>query len=95
VNQLPADTVERLRKVTRELLTDRLGVLAQWQLEGRSYIPVAKGRNQFEARGVRRSGNELQMGLTKSEIREVHRLLTRLLERVDRGEITTVPAAGA
>ena len=35
------------------------------------------------------------MGLTKSEIREVYRLLTKLLERVDRGEITTVPAAGS
>jgi hypothetical protein len=35
------------------------------------------------------------MGLTKSEILAVHRLLTKLLERVDRGEITIVPAAGA
>jgi hypothetical protein len=95
VNQLPADAVERLRHVTPQLLADRLGVLAQWQLEGRSYLPVASGRNLRDNRGVRRSGNELQMGLTKSEIREVHRLLTRLLERVDRGEITLVPAAGA
>ena len=35
------------------------------------------------------------MGLSKSEISSVHRLLTRLLERVDRGEITLVPAQGA
>jgi hypothetical protein len=35
------------------------------------------------------------MGLTKSEIRAVYRLLGKLLERVDRGEITVVPAAGA
>ena len=34
------------------------------------------------------------MGLTKSEISEVHRLLTNLLERIDRGEITVVPAEG-
>lgn len=95
VNQLPADTVERLRHVTRELLADRLGVLAQWQLDGRSYVRVASGRNLAESSGVRRAGNELQMGLTKSEIREVHRRLTRLLERVDRGAITIVPAAGA
>jgi hypothetical protein len=32
------------------------------------------------------------MGLTRSEIRAVHRLLTKLLERVDRGEISVVPA---
>ena len=95
VDRLPADTVERLRKVTPQLLAERLAVLAQWQLEGRSYVPVAKGENLSETRGVRRRGNELQMGLTKSEIREVHRLLTNLLERVDDGKITVVPAAGA
>jgi hypothetical protein len=95
VNRLPADTVERLRHVTPELLTERLGVLAQWQLQGRSYMPMANGKNLSENRGVRRSDNELQMGLTKSEIRAVHRLLTKLLERIDRGEITLVPAPGA
>lgn len=95
VDRLPADTVERLRIVTPALLTERLGVLAQWQLEGRSYVPVAGGKNLSEHRGVRRSDNVLQMGLTKSEIRAVHRLLTKLLERIDRGEITLVPAPGA
>ena len=95
VNRLPADTVERLRLVTPQLLAERLGVLAQWQLDGRSYVPVASGKNLSEHRGVRRTGNDLQMGLTKSEIRDVHRLLTRLLERVDRGEITMVPVAVA
>ncbi|MEX2150907.1 MAG: hypothetical protein WD793_11890 [Steroidobacteraceae bacterium] len=95
VDRLPADTIKRLRLVTPELLTDRLGVLAQWRLEGRSYISVPRGRNLSEHRGVRRSDNELQMGLTKGEIREVHKLLSKLLERVDRGEISLVPAAGA
>jgi hypothetical protein len=95
VNQLPADTVERLRQVTLQLLTDRLGVLAQWQLQDGSYVSVPRGGNLSENRGVRRSGDELQMGLTKSEIRAVHRLLTKLLERVDRGEISPVPPAAA
>jgi hypothetical protein len=95
VNQLPADTVDRLRQVTPQLLTDRLGVLAQWQLDGRSFAPVASGTSLSEHAGVRRSGNSLQMGLTKSEIRDVHRRLTMLLKRVDRGEITVVPAAPA
>ncbi len=95
VNRLPADTVERLRHITPQLLADRLGVLAQWQLEGRSYVPVASGKNLSEHSGVRRAGNELQMGLTKSEILTVHRLLTKLLERIDRGEIIVVPVQGA
>jgi hypothetical protein len=34
------------------------------------------------------------MGLTKGEIREVYKLMTKLLARVDSGEITLVPAAG-
>ena len=95
VNRLPADAVERLRTITPQLLADRLGVLAQWKLEGGRYVPVACGNNLLENRGVRRTGGELQMGLTKSEILAVHRLLKKLLERVDHGEITVVPAAGA
>jgi len=94
VNQLPADTVERLRHITPQLLAERLGVLAQWRLEGRSYVSVARGENLSKNHGVRRAGNELQMGLTGSEIRAVHRLLTKLLERVDQGGINVVPAEG-
>jgi hypothetical protein len=94
VNRLPADTVERLRRITPELLTERLGVLAQWRLDGRSYVPVANGDNLSEHGGVRRKKNDLQMGLTKGEIREVYKLMTKLLARVDSGEITLVPAAG-
>ncbi len=68
VNRLPADTVARLRMVTLETLKDKLGVLAQWQLKGGVYVPVAPGKNLSEGRGVRRDGDELQMGLSKSEI---------------------------
>jgi hypothetical protein len=35
------------------------------------------------------------MGLTRAEIQAIHRLLTKLLERIDAGEITTVPAPTA
>ncbi len=35
VDRLPADTVERLRLITPQSLAERLGVLAQWRLEGR------------------------------------------------------------
>ena len=92
VNRLPADTVERLRKVTPQLLADRLGVLAEWKLEGGKYVPVPTGRNLSVDSGVRREGDQLQMGLNKQEILAVQRLLMRLLEDVDRGKITLVPA---
>jgi hypothetical protein len=95
VSRLPADTVERLRKITPELLTERLAVLAQWRLEDGAYVPVAKGENMSANRGVRISGDDLQMGLNKSEIRAVYRLVEKLLKRVDAGEITLEPAPAA
>ena len=92
VDRLPADTVARLRTVTVPVLESRLGVLAQWRLEDDRYIPVALGPNLGVNRGVRREGKDLQMGLTRSEIQAVHRLLTRLLQRIDAGEIAVVAA---
>jgi len=92
VNRLPADTVARLRTVTVPVLEQHLGVLAQWKLEGDRYVPVAPGPNLSPNRGVRRKGNDLQMGLTKSEISAVNRLLVKLLQRIDAGEIAVVAA---
>ena len=92
VNRLPADTVARLRTITLPELEQRLGVLAQWRLEGDRFVPVALGPNLSPGRGVRRQGKDLQMGLTKSEISAVNRLLGRLLQRIDAGEIAVVAA---
>ena len=89
VDVLPADTVRRLRAITRETLDTRLGVLAQWQLRDGAWTAVTPGPNLAPRRGVRRDGDQLQMGLTKMEIDAVQRLLERLLERVDKGQITT------
>jgi hypothetical protein len=93
VKQLPADTVALLRTITLPVLEQRLGVLAQWRLDGNRYAPVPLGPNLGVHRGVRREGKDLQMGLTRSEIQAVHRLLTRLLQRIDAGEITAVAAS--
>jgi hypothetical protein len=92
VNRLPADTVARLRTITLPSLEQRLGVLAQWKLEGDRFVPVALGPNLSPGRGVRRQGKDLQMGLTKSEISAVNRLLGRLLQRIDAGEIAVTAA---
>jgi hypothetical protein len=89
VTQLPADTVARLRAITPEVLEARLGVLGQWRLENETWVPVSPGANSSPRRGVRHDGGQLQMGLTRIEIQSVHRLLGRLLERVERGEIVT------
>jgi hypothetical protein len=92
VNRLPADTVARLRAITVPVLEQRLGVVAQWKLEGDRFVPVPLGPNVSPGRGVRRQGKDLQMGLTKSEIAAVNRLRERLLQRIDDGEITVVAA---
>jgi hypothetical protein len=92
VKQLPADTVAQLRTITLPMLEQRLGVLAQWKLEGNKFVPAPLGPSISVHRGVRREGKDLQMGLTRAEIQAVHRLLTKLLARVDAGEITTMPA---
>jgi hypothetical protein len=93
VTRLPADTVARLRAITPAALAAKLGVLAQWELQEGAWVPVPPGANTAPRRGVRRYRERLQMGLTTLEIQTIHRLLVRLLERVDRGDIEAADAA--
>jgi len=87
VHKLPADAVARLRAITSDELAARLGVIAQWRRQDGRYVPVPLGANLAPTRGVRRSGDELQMGLTSAEIDDVDRLRQRLLAKVDAGDI--------
>jgi hypothetical protein len=58
-------------------------------------VRVPNGENLSPNRGVRRSGDDLQMGLTKLEINGVNRLLAGLLKQVDAGRITPVASQPA
>jgi len=89
VDRLPADTVQRLRKVTLEELHRRLGVLAQWQLHDGRWIAMAPGENLAPVRGVRKEDGIVQLGLRKADIDQVGRQLARLLKQVDDGRIAT------
>jgi hypothetical protein len=91
VKRLPADTVERLRKISSQVLDERMGVLAQWKLQGGKYVAVAAGENLSPFKGVRRRGDVLQMGLTRSEIGKLERQLKNLLKWIDSGEIAVTP----
>jgi hypothetical protein len=93
VKKLPADAVGRLRAVTPAALAQSLGVLAQWRLENGRYVPVAIGGNLGATQGVRRRGDVVQMGLTRSEIASIQRLLERLIQQVDSGRITLMAAS--
>jgi hypothetical protein len=90
VDQLPADAVERLRRITPEQL-EKLGVVAQWQEEAGKFVPVALGENLAPGRGVRRKGSTVQMGLTRSEIDRLGRQVKKILDQVDKGRITAAP----
>jgi len=87
VKRLPADIVERLRKLTEADLRSRLEVIGQWQLKDGHYVAVPRGANLASTSGVRRDGASLQMGLTRREIADVWQRARRLLEMIDKGEI--------
>jgi hypothetical protein len=89
VARLPADTVDRLRKISEDMLRERLGTIAQWTLVDGHFVAAAAGADDRPTRGVRRDGAQLQMGLTSKEISGVWHKLQDLLERVDDGRITT------
>ena len=56
-------------------------------------VAVAPGPNLRRIVGVRRKGDDVQMGLTQRRDQRGERLLRALLKRIDRGDITTyVPA---
>jgi hypothetical protein len=83
VPSLPADTVSRLRSLTQETLQEKLGVLAQWRLDGGRWIAEPPGGNLSPHRGVRQKDGVVQLGLTRSEIAQVDRRREQLLRQVD------------
>jgi len=89
VDRLPADTVERLRRISLEALQQRLGAVEQWRLEDGRFVAMPTGASLSSLRGVRRDGAILQMGLTRPEIDRVWRNLQRVLEMVDDGRLKT------
>lgn len=89
VARLPADAVERLRRLDQAQLGSRLAVLAQWELRDGHYLPVPPGPNLAAGRGVRVGDGVVQMGLTAFEIERAWSRTRHLLRKVDRGEIST------
>jgi hypothetical protein len=88
VDRLPADTVARLRALTREELEARLGVLAQWRLVEGRFVAEPPGANLAQGRGVRVEDGVVQMGLSSREIGRVWQRREQLLRRVDEGKVS-------
>jgi hypothetical protein len=87
VNRLPKDTVERVRMLTKDELTARLGAFAQWELRDGHYVAVLPTQNKWPSRGVRIKDGVVQMGLTRAEIAAIDRQVKRLVHQVDFGTI--------
>jgi hypothetical protein len=90
VPTLPADTVDRLRSVTRDDMQRRLGVLVQWRIVDGRWVAEPCGENLDPQRGVRQQDGVVQLGLTRAEIARVDRRRTELLEAVDEGRVGLV-----
>ena len=71
------------------MLTEALGVVAQFERRGDAYVATARGPSIDSSRGVRRKDVVLQLGLTSSEIDGVAYRLRELLKEIDKGKIKT------
>ncbi len=89
VPSVPASTIERLRRLDRAALERALIVVGQWERRGTSMVAVAPGPAFNTFNGVRRKMPLVQMGLTRREVAELDKRRLKLLERVDRGELST------
>jgi hypothetical protein len=87
VKRLPRATVERLRQITREDLDRALGIVAHFDVVGTELVRGEPTANLRDSRGVRRTPEAIQFGLTRAEINDVESRLRRLLQRVDEGKI--------
>ncbi|TVP56451.1 MAG: hypothetical protein EA351_07980 [Gemmatimonadales bacterium] len=94
VDRIPDTTVERLREITLQQLHEELGVVAEFQIVGGYLYPMAPEENLQPGRGLRVTEDRVQFGLTEGEIRNIYQRIERLLERVDRGQITTFSREG-
>ena len=79
VERFPRRTIERLRQVTRQQLEETLETLAEFEVQDGRLVPVEPGPPLSRNVGVRREGNRVQFGLTRSEIRQVEQRIHELM----------------
>ena len=90
VDSVPAQTIERLRQVTREELTRHLGTLAQFRIQADGTLTPEPAQPPIERRrGIRENATVIQLGLDERELDGVWRRIQRLLQRVDDGDLGT------
>jgi hypothetical protein len=93
LDRLPATALTRLRSVTEDELDVKLGVLIQFEIRAGELVRTAPSANVDRDEGVRRRGDVIQLGLTRTEIEALGHRIEKLLEDVDRGRIQPLAAA--
>lgn len=82
-----AETVDRLRKVTRSDL-DFLHVVSQLEIDDQGIArQVPPGESLDDGKGALKKGNTIQFGLTTKEIDKVWKRIQKLIAEVDSGEL--------
>ena len=71
VKKLPRKTIDRLKQITTKDLNEKLGVVAQFEFTEDKIFSVYPSKNLNPRKGVRKSGNTIQFGLTSYEIKAV------------------------
>ncbi|CAN5765537.1 hypothetical protein BH23GEM10_BH23GEM10_07470 [soil metagenome] len=85
IERMPAGTIERLQRITREDLDRALGVLVEFELRDGRLVPVEPGENLNPGRGIRQSDDRIQIGLSSREISGVENRIRNLLNQVNSG----------
>ncbi len=89
VKRLPANTVAKLRKITKAQLIEELQTVAEFEIKDGQLIPAEITPCLNPKKGVRITDERVQFGLTRHEIKLVYNRLQRLLARIDKGKIET------
>lgn len=87
VDKLPAETVARLKTISRDRLRETLETVAEFEIKEGQLLPAALTPCMKPKQGVRVSGERIQFGLTKHEIDLVYSRLQKLLEKIENGKI--------
>ena len=91
LDRYPASAIDRLRNLTLDALQARLGVLVQLEVRDGNFVQVEPTENLNPGRGVRHDTQRIQLGLTESEVRAMHRRIVRLMDWVDEGRYELLP----
>lgn len=93
VDAIPEETVHRLRSLTEADVRRQLETLAQFRIEPDGALTLVPPEPAIDpGRGIRETDTMIQLGLDERELRGVWRRIQRLLERVEKGDLRTIPA---